>query len=223
MELHGTPGISRFQGLLNDFLGVFSPYRLDNLSGMTEKAESAFVLVNILRTSPYSVYLCALGMGLMYPNSGSINLFYALVVNEAVNHSLKLIVKKVFGKNKLTARPEGAKDCGIYPQQFPTLSTSSGMPSGHAQTTTFLASVLLQHRNVFHGYPIFTSPLSFDSGTTFIWVFSSLVLISRTKHGGQYLSPSVGGVVNGCHTVLQVVLGGIIGVFMGWYAFPMIF
>ena len=112
---------------------------------MTEKAEASHVLANILRTTPYVAYTAALTVGLVYPESGGLRLFGALVANEGLNHGLKALIVQILGKNELTARPKGARDCGIYPQHRPQVSYSSGMPSGHSQTACFLAGMLLQH------------------------------------------------------------------------------
>ena len=112
---------------------------------MTEKAEASHVLANILRTTPYVAYTAALTVGLVYPESGGLKLFGALVANEGLNHGLKALIVQILGKNELTARPKGARDCGIYPQHRPQASYSSGMPSGHSQTACFLAGMLLQH------------------------------------------------------------------------------
>lgn len=141
------------------------PLRLHEV--MTEKAESSKVLVNVLRTTPYTAYVATLSAGLAFPDSGALTLFVALIVNEIVNHALKKLVKIQLGVTPLTMRPEGAKDCGIYPQHNPSLSKSSGMPSGHSQTACFLATILLQR-----GSP---GP----AGTAYIVLYTLLVLLSR--------------------------------------------
>ena len=178
---------------------------------MTEKAESSKVLANVLRTTPYTAYTTTLAIGCIFPRSGCMSLFVALILNEAFNHSLKAICKKVLGVGPLTARPPGAIDCGIYPQHQPTVSKSSGMPSGHSQTACFLAAVLLRHSN------------GELPGVLFILGYTVLVLLSRTKYGGLWISVSVDGKIPGCHTIEQVLSGAVIGAVLGAVTYPYIF
>lgn len=111
---------------------------------MTESAERSVIIQNILRTLPYTAYVSSFTVGILFPESQALNLFGMLMVNEGINHGLKILIKSIFGTNKITARPKGAVDCGIYPQRDPRPSLSSGMPSGHSQTATFLCYVLLR-------------------------------------------------------------------------------
>lgn len=180
---------------------------------MTEKAESSKVLANILRTTPYTAYLASFTVGLCWPDSQGLRLFCALVANELSNHALKAVVKKQLYPQSpwLTARPPGAKDCGIYPAHYPTESKSSGMPSGHSQTACFLATLLLQLGN----------PNAI--GRMFVIGYTGMVLLSRTKYGGPYVSVSVDGKIPGCHTILQVVVGAIIGTVLGLWVGPWVF
>ena len=111
---------------------------------MTESAERSVLLVNILRTLPYTAYVSSFSLGVLFPESQGLKVFGFLMANEASNHALKLIIKSIFGVNSVTARPKGAKDCGIYPQRDPRPSGSSGMPSGHSQTMSYLCYLLLR-------------------------------------------------------------------------------
>merc|ERR1711865_47671 len=181
------------------------------LIAMTEKAESSKVLANVLRTTPYTAYTATFAIGCVFPASECMWLFIALICNELLNHGLKALCKKLPIPKEITARPTGAIDCGIYPQHNPTVSLSSGMPSGHSQTACFLAAVLLQHSK------------GELRAMVFVLGYTGLVLLSRTKHGGPLVSISVNGQIPGCHTVPQVLWGAVIGSVLGWYAYPYIF
>ena len=103
-----------------------------------------------------------------------------------------------------------------YPQQRPTLSRSSGMPSGHAQFATFFGSTLLWRAK------------PGVAGTLFVCAWAGLLLLSRTRHGGQYISVLSGSSVNanqvvGCHTEVQVVAGALMGLLAASVAYPMLF
>ena len=192
-----------------------------------EKAESFIVLANILRTAPYTVmgagrwegriafsmltrdpplpthpdcaqaYVATLSAGIIFNSRTWLSVFAALIFCEISNHLFKAILKRALGP-AYTARPVGAKDCGIYPQHRPKVSLSSGMPSGHSQTTGFLASLLL--KMVEQRVPAAERALP----TAYVLLFSALVLLSRTRFGGPFVSVSVDGKIAGCHTVLQV-------------------
>jgi len=183
-----------------------------------ERAESSVVLANILRTTPYMAYVASFTIGVIAPESHGIYLFCALMLNEASNHALKLAVKTTLGVSPLTARPPNAKDCGIFPTHHPKESKSSGMPSGHSQTAAFLASVLIMHITA-HVHDDMRRRLA----TTYVAVYAALVVLSRTKYGGPYISVVVDGRIAGCHTVLQVVAGTAIGIMLGTLAYPSIF
>jgi hypothetical protein len=99
---------------------------------MTEAAERSKLLVNVLRTLPYTAYVSSFSLGMLFPETQGLTLFGFLMANEACNHSLKLLIKRVFGTNDITARPKGARDCGIYPQRDPQPSLSSGTNTSYA-------------------------------------------------------------------------------------------
>ena len=181
-----------------------------------EKAESTKILANLLRTAPYTFYVASLSCGLVFPESRGLSLFYALVFCEISNHLMKHVLKRALGV-QYTARPKGAIDCGIYPQHNPKLSLSSGLPSGHSQTAGFLFSMMMRHIQER------LKPEEQLVPTIFVSLFAFLIVLSRTKYGGTVVSISVRGKVPGCHTVFQVCMGSIIGVILGYLAFPFVF
>lgn len=178
---------------------------------------------NICRTMPYTIYIGVFSHAVIFNNKNSFKFFMGLIANEGLNHALKFLVKRTLGENDTTKRPPGAIDTGIFPTHYPEESKTMGMPSGHAQTITFAATILMKH--------LFNRTFD-DSGTneilghlpgvdsksisiSYILLVTLGVLVSRTKYGG-ILSVSVKGEEpKGCHTVLQVVIGGIIGTLIG--------
>jgi membrane-associated phospholipid phosphatase len=181
-----------------------------------EKAESTKILANLLRTAPYTFYVASLSCGFVFPDSIGMNLFYALVFCELSNHLMKHVLKRALGV-EYTARPKGAIDCGIYPQHNPRLSLSSGLPSGHSQTAGFLFALMMRHINER------LEPEQQIVPTIFVSLFAFLIVLSRTKYGGPFISISVRGKVPGCHTIFQVAMGSIIGIVLGYLAFPFVF
>jgi hypothetical protein len=56
-------------------------------------------------------YAATFAAGTLFPNDGWMVIFGALMANEAFNHGLKALAKRVLGK-EFCARPTGATDCG---------------------------------------------------------------------------------------------------------------
>jgi hypothetical protein len=168
-------------------------------------------LVNVLRTLPYTAYQASFVVGLLWPETQSLRFFVALMLQEGLNHGLKIVIKALLPA-RITDRPKGAMDTGIYPSNVPKLSGSSGMPSGHSQTGTFLCYYLLQ----------MAKPAA--AGQIFIYGTTALLLLSRTKYGGKSISAHVEGKeITGCHTVAQVVAGGLLGAVLGHFSYPYVF
>eukprot|EP00435_Cladocopium_sp_Y103_P007065 s2004_g2.t1 len=84
---------------------------------------------NVMRSLPYTAYIAVGSYAVICWSRAAALLEVCLLTNEILNAARWL------------RRPRGAADSGIYPQHFPKLSTSNGMPSGHAQTSTLLATI----------------------------------------------------------------------------------
>uniref|UniRef100_A0A7S4USI8 Dolichyldiphosphatase n=1 Tax=Alexandrium monilatum TaxID=311494 RepID=A0A7S4USI8_9DINO len=110
---------------------------------MAERSEVARVPANLMRTMPYTAYVAVGSYAVVCWSRDAAWLELGLLLGEIANAVAKSLLKKVAGpKAGLLRRPEGAADSGIYPQHCPRASSSSGMPSGHSQTSAFLAIVL---------------------------------------------------------------------------------
>lgn len=191
------------------------------------------ILANLLRTMPHTALVAVGSYALIFRSWPAGLLQVGLLLSELLNAGLKLTLRKLAGPgSQLLRRPKGAADSGIYPQHFPQASTSSGMPSGHSQTSTFLATifsheVLRQLRcddNIGNAegcsQPDFVSP-SVAIPLCYIWLVACLVMVSRTDLV-PVLSVHVDGRVVAHHTILQVVVGGALGASLGhaaveWY------
>mmetsp|Transcript_97772 Transcript_97772/g.296851 ORF Transcript_97772/g.296851 Transcript_97772/m.296851 type:complete len:276 (+) Transcript_97772:2-829(+) len=145
-----------------------------------------------------------------------------LLLMEALNAGTKCGLRRLLGpRAELLRRPEGAMDSGIYPQHCPRASTSSGMPSGHSQSSAFLATVF--SCSVLRRWPEDSAREeasgSLGVGTVglslcYVWLLALSVMVSRTRFAG-ILAVRVEGRPVAHHTVLQVVVGAAIGCLLG--------
>ena len=135
-------------------------------------------------------------------------LIFAVVLglSSLLNQILKeYVFKPIMDKDEFPilgkgSRPDGARDCSNFIDPENRLSSSYGMPSGHAQTATFFATYLIlmifneRSSNTIKGIKITT-----------VLIITVIIMSSRV-----YL---------GCHTTPQVVVGGIIGFILGYLFF----
>lgn len=191
------------------------------------KRDAGGLPANLMRTMPYTSYVAVASYAITFASSRAGWLMLALLLNEVFNAALKKFLTLLVGCEAiLLRRPVGAMDSGIYPQHFPTESHTSGMPSGHSQTSAFLATLLTFE--VLHpscGSPgEYTDSCSEQSSAAstalrlcFLWLLALCVMTSRTRFGGV-LSVKVSGRIVAHHTVMQVVVGGCLGVALGFAA-----
>ena len=139
--------------------------------------------------------------------SGDLYLFVVLLIGEQLNHIFKYqITKPIMGNKKypiigIGKRPDGAVDCGLYrtgsKKKCPT--TSYGMPSGHSQSallfSTYNILSLIKNSN--------NNPLLY-----FINIFFA-VFIPWSRVNAKV------------HTIQQTIVGGILGIGLGYFFFNM--
>lgn len=179
------------------------------------KFESESLPAAIARASP-GIYM---GVGIVYitltPDVRSIYLFLALVSVFITNWIFKNIIFQVLyhfvnittGQNSLPIlgigmRPPGATSCGLFLDGRPG-NTTFGMPSGHSQITwaigTYLILRIIEHQtNTIKKWIIILL-----IGTWMVYVAYSRVYIAN------------------CHTIQQVIIGGLIGVGCGYFIWKM--
>ena len=123
----------------------------------------------------------------------------AILLNDAFNHFLKNVVcRPLMGNKKLPIfgygiRPKGAKYCGLFIKPNSNgIPTSYGMPSGHSQNAIFFSTYVIL--NLINGKFKYLTKVY---GTIFFTLVGLGIMYSRV-----YLK---------CHTVEQVIVGGVIG------------
>lgn len=133
-----------------------------------------------------------------------------LVTSNFLNGFFKYqIAKPIMGDKEYPilgkgTRPPGASHCGIWKDPPNYKTKSYGMPSGHAQEATGFATYIILD-NLSKGGNILNI-------TNIIVIFFALFI----PYSRVYLN---------CHTIQQVIIGGIIGIIMGmigWHLRPTI-
>ena len=125
-----------------------------------------------------------------------------LILSNFVNGILKYSITKPILGNKTYpiigsgARPKGASHCGIWKDPPDYKTKSYGMPSGHAQEATGFATYMIL-QNISNGADIF------DIRNIIFSCLAIFIMYSRV-----YLN---------CHTVQQVIMGGLFGILSAYY------
>lgn len=149
-------------------------------------------IINLAVVSPVIIYFAPL-LGFLI-NQEPVNLYFfasSLLFGEVGNRLLKNTTKLLGPDFQPFQRPNPPLGgCSVF--YDPVSSGSWGMPSGHAQIA-FMAGVFWV-LYIFDNYKLTTSR-----------VFSIIVLLFMS------LFISLSRVMIGCHTIPQVVIGGIIG------------
>ena len=158
--------------------------------------------------------------------SPSKNSFYLLIVYCSVILSnwfnKYLFVKPVYDflhKSSLPilgigARPKNATSCGLVLDNI--LATSYGMPSGHSQTAWTVATYLLYKiiKYFYYNYNNNNRINKINKIFQYIFLIGSCILVITCA---TYISYSRV-YIEGCHTIQQVIVGGLIGIFVGFLA-----
>ena len=171
---------------------------------------------NILTSSPYTIYQAGL---LAWLVTGDIKYgvftFLAVIMGDGANYFEKKIARYVMeklGYKKEGARPNGCgtssgencTGCGIYSSS--KTSHTWGMPSGHAQITSFAATywtiyVWIKYREETDKekkQALFTSAIV---SSIVMWLLAFAVWSQR--------------VYSKCHSIFQIIVGMVIGIGFG--------
>lgn len=148
-----------------------------------------------------------------------INLYVValIIFNMLFNWTLKQLVKAVYkatGRQSLPLlgrgyRPVGARDCSLTHKCNDKIATSFGMPSGHSQITWAVAVYWL----IVLYYKDRENESEQQFKEKYIPTAIAIILLS--------LVVSFSRVRKGCHTIQQVIIGGIIGAGTGVLAFQL--
>ena len=135
-------------------------------------------------------------------------LIFAIILglSSLLNQLLKeFVFKPIMDTNEFPiigkgTRPSGAKDCSDFIDPDNRISSSYGMPSGHAQTSAlfavFMILMIINER--------YSGKLKILKCSV-ILIITFMIIISRVHFG--------------CHTIQQVTVGGIIGSIIGYIGF----
>jgi len=161
-------------------------------------------LLGILRAYPIIIIFSSV---VGYFSTGNIDflmLSVALTINDLINAFLKYkICAPLMGSKKWSilgygARPKGAKHCSLFvePGSNGIPKGSYGMPSGHSQNAMFFTTYIVLHL-INSNYDKITQ----NVGIVLFSVLGIMVIYSRI-----YFK---------CHTVQQVIIGGLLGGILG--------
>lgn len=168
-------------------------------------------LKGFTRAYPIFIPFFSFFYGIIFQNKLSTYFSLLLIVVDVIlTTSLKSLsrnVYKYFNINSIPIigigkRPSGAMYCGCFvdENEIGKLSTSFGLPSGHSMSAMTIC--IFWTRYIIDNYP--NSPrrnLSLFS----LFSISLFILFSRI-----WLN---------CHTIQQVIIGGLIGSFVGYYGY----
>jgi len=177
------------------------------------------VIPTLARISPVLYPTLAILWIIIQRTKTSSFLIILYVFTSIVNFGLKNIVFKPLYKTfpqletsflNRGVRPNGAKSCVVSLTKHDKLDFSFGMPSGHSQitwtfTTYFICILCQTHLNLFSNIPAIEYLVR-------CMLVIALIMISL------YISYSRVA-IEGCHTVQQVILGGMIGGVIGYLGF----
>lgn len=157
----------------------------------------------IARGYPLIIMFIIFGHFIGTKNPESLYLFVWLLIVGGLNTIMKLGFKHFFGNKNIPLlgkgeRPPEAKNCGFSANN--KKPTSYGMPSGHSKTAAFFS--------VYSILVINSHPISEGIKTSLAIILTALafwIMYSRT--------------IFKCHTVQQVLFGGILGSIFGVIAF----
>ena len=158
---------------------------------------------NFLKVSPLLIITAAFSSAFINNNKVSTKfLIYVLLIG-ILNYLLKMFTHKITGDVHPWIRPNPPSEgCGLFNncKHLETTEFSFGFPSGHAQTLSFTAMfwtlyLIKNEKNLYLQY----------TKIALLWLFCFIVCYSRISLG--------------CHNLLQIMGGFIIGSSLGFLLF----
>ena len=162
----------------------------------------------VFRSYPLMFSIIAVIIGLVFNLNVLLFLISLILISSLFNKFIsKNVLFKLFETLNLkhvVLRPEGCKNSSNFVNEFSPdkLSTTYGMPSGHSVESMLISVFLVMYMLKNHEKSLKRHIL-----IMLVLVIGISVCVSR--------------VVLGCHTVLQIVIGGIIGSVLGYYGFKL--
>ena len=173
---------------------------------ITNKQEVITIIKGFVRAYPLYFSVLAIILGGIFKLNILLYLILLISISSTVNSKVtKPIVFDVFKKlnmKSVSARPSGATNCSFFIDEFnpKIVSNSYGMPSGHSLESMTISVFLIMYIHKHH-----TAGLRKYALIIIILLIGLGVCISR--------------VTLGCHTILQIIIGGLLGSVIGYYGF----
>ncbi len=171
----------------------------------------------LARVSPVIIYIILILKCIIMPSPYAWYLFICYYLDKSSNWIMKnVIIKPLYKLLNTTSisilgkgtRPLHATSCTFTLDN--NLSTSFGMPSGHSQTAWVIASyIICKIINNFYNNEKNNTTITILS---YIWLILSCIIVLCVA---TYISYSRV-YIEGCHTIQQVIVGGLIGVGFGF-------
>ena len=170
------------------------------------------LLPTLSRASPVLFFILIVLNCIINPSYESFYLFMMYLLECISNHVFKTIIKLIynlFNTNTLPilgsgSRPPNANSCSFILDN--SKSTSYGMPSGHSQSAWTVATYLIV--KLINNFKTKKNTTLFD----YIWLIVSCIIVLSIA---IYISYSRV-YIEGCHTIQQVSVGGLIGIVCGY-------
>ena len=188
---------------------------------MSKNNKRSELFPTLSRTSPVLFFLIIVLNCILNPSYESFYLFiiyFAVIISNNIFKLFTKFIYYLFNTKTLYilgsgARPPNANSCTFTLDN--TIATSFGMPSGHSQTAWVVASYLI-FKIITNFYNKNNNKNNNNNKNTtlynYIWLIVSCIIILSSA---IYISYSRV-YIEGCHTIQQVIIGGLIGIAVGY-------
>lgn len=169
------------------------------------------------RISPVVFFIVIVLNCIINPSYASFYLLIMYFVECISNHTFKKMSKLLYNLFNVSSlpilglgnRPPNANSCAFILDN--SKSTSFGMPSGHSQTAWTVATYLI-FKIINNFYNNKNKNKKNVTVIDYIWLLLSCFIVLSTA---IYISYSRV-YIEGCHTIQQVTIGGLIGILFGY-------
>jgi len=160
-------------------------------------------LIGIARAWPIIIIFAPFLSYFLTNNNDLLLLPIVIILSDCFNHFLKYkICKPLLGSKEYPiigsgSRPKGANNCGLFTTKTGKIHPGSyGMPSGHSQSALFFSSYVINQ----------LLDSNMNDAMKMYGIFFFICLGLGIMYSRVYLK---------CHTVQQVIAGGLVGSILG--------